>query len=156
MPESCEELAYQLSRELFDAQTQTEAKLRDRATNILQAASIVIPVAAIAVSKGPALAAVPFGIAALAYALCAWQCGTALIPRTFKTGIKGGAFLDRARADGADLAQMHETAARHLDHAHEKNEVVLKATADNVERAIAFLATELVALAAALVVTLVA
>lgn len=153
MPETREELALELSQRLFASQQESETKLRDKAVQLLQAASVVIPVAAIAISKGPTLAAIPFGLAAFSYGLCAWQCAAAALPRTFKTGIKGGFVLEDAKETGATLANMQERAAQYLDKAHEKNRASLDATADNVERAIVFLAAEIVALAAALVVT---
>ena len=156
MPASREELALTFSREAWTAQTYTEAKLREKATNVLQAASIVIPVAAIAVSKGPPGVAVPFGIAALAYALCAWQCASALYPRTFATGVHGSHLLKDAKRLEATVEDMQERAAEYLDEQHEGNKEVLEATGRNVQRAIIFLALETVGIAAALVVTLVA
>ncbi len=68
MPETREELAVDLSRALLAEQQMTGAQLRDRASKILQAASVVIPVSAIAVSNGPPGTLIPFGLAALSYA----------------------------------------------------------------------------------------
>jgi hypothetical protein len=149
-----EELALDLSRATFDAQQRTETKLRERATNILSAASLVVPVASVAVGKGPAVAAIPFSVAALAYILCARKCCAALFPRDFGTGIFGGAMLETARATTADVRQMEASAAAYLDQTHAENQVTLEETADDVRGAINRLMTEIVAAAAALVVTL--
>lgn len=55
-----------LSRASLQAQEQTEDQLRQKATTVLSAASIVVPIAALAVSHGPGAAAIPFGAAAVA------------------------------------------------------------------------------------------
>jgi hypothetical protein len=154
MTASPEELALELSQATFEAQTRTESKLRETATNILQAGTVVIPVAAIAVSKGPAVVAVPFGLAALSYALCAYACGAALFPRVFGTGIHGSQLLESAADTGATLRQMQASAAGYLDQQHASNATVLETNARNVRAAIILLALELVALATSLVVTL--
>ena len=52
----------------------------------LGAASIVVPVAALAIGDGPAGAAIPLGAAAVAYVLLVRECGTALVPRATSTG----------------------------------------------------------------------
>lgn len=156
MAESPEELALDLSRAAWVEQTQTEAKLRERATGVLQAASIVIPVAAIAIHEGTSWAALPFGMAAVAYALCAWQCVMVLYPRNFATGVHGSQLLADAKAKDATLAHMQERAAGYLDLQHVTNGTVLAVMAKYVQRSVVFLAAELIGLAAALVVTLVA
>jgi len=81
MASTPEELAMDLSRASLHAQEQTENQLREKATTVLSAASIVVPIAALAVVHGPAAAAIPVGAAAVAYFLCARACGAALFPR---------------------------------------------------------------------------
>lgn len=98
--------------------------------------------------------AVPFGAAALAYVVCAWQCGAALFPVEVTTGIAGGELLKDAKDVGATLPQMQERAAEYLDEKHSENAEVLKGTAVHVQVAIVALAGELLGLAVALVVTL--
>jgi hypothetical protein len=154
VPTFPEELALELSRATFEAQRQTETKLRERATNVLSAASIVIPIAAIAVGKGKAIVAIPFGVAALAYIWCAVECCRALFPRGFATGIAGGKFLDVARAADDDLREMEATAADYFDDMHAKNQPTLESAAEQVRRAIVGLILEIGATAVALVVTL--
>jgi hypothetical protein len=149
-----EELALDLSRSTFEVQQRTETKLRERATNILSAASIVVPIAAVAVGKGTALSGVLFGGAGLAYIGCAVECARALSPRDFVTGILGGKFLDYARGTGAKLPEMQATAASYLDYTHAQNQTVFERTADHVERAIVWLVIEIVAAAISLVVTI--
>jgi hypothetical protein len=150
-----EELALELSKAAFGAQQRTETKLRERATNVLSAASLVVPVASVAIGKGPAVAAIPFGAGALAYILCALKCCAAPLPRNFGTGILGGEFLEAARAANADVRQMEASAADYLDQTHAGNQVTLEQTASDVQDAIIRLMVEIVAVAAALVVTLV-
>lgn len=98
-----EELALELSNTSVRAQEQTETQLREKATAVLAAASIVVPVAALAVGHGPAGVAIPFGIAAVAYALCVRECGAALLPRGVHVGLLGGELLETAKANDADL-----------------------------------------------------
>ena len=154
MARTPEELALALSSATFEAQQRTETKLRERATNVLSAASLVVPVAAIALGKGPAVVAIPFGGAALAYIWCATECCRALFPRGFVTGIAGGRFLDEARRYHADARQMEATAAGYLDRMHDDNLPTLEATADQVKGAIVSLIVEIGAAAVALVITL--
>jgi hypothetical protein len=123
---------------------------------VLSAASIVVPIAAVAVAKGTALAALPYGVAALAYIWCAIECCRALFPRDFKTGITGNPFLEDARKAGDDVRQMEATAAFYFDQMHELNLPTLEAAAEQVKRAIVSLIVEIGAAAAALVVTLLA
>jgi hypothetical protein len=149
-----EELALELSRELFESQQRAETKLRERATTVLSAASVVVPIAAVALHEGPKGAALPFGIAAAAYLWCAVECCRALFPRGFKTGIRGGDFLEQARQDGADVLQMQASAALYLDQFHADNLPTLEATANRVRRAIFGLIIEIAGAAVALVVTL--
>jgi hypothetical protein len=156
MPASPEELALNLSRATFEAQQRTESKLRERATNVLSAASIVVPIAAVAVGKGQALAAIPFSFAGIAFVWCAVECCRALFPQGFATGIAGGWFLEEARKSKADVRQMEASAATYFDQLHEINLPTLEAAAGQVRRAIVSLIVEIGAAAVALVVTLVA
>jgi len=153
MAESPEEFAYSLSRTTFDGQVQTETKLRERAAGLLQAASVVMPVAGIAISKGPSGVVIPFGLAAISYAVCAYFCGIALIPKEIEVGIAGGSFLDDARDSDADLLQMYATAASYLDQAREANSGAVSGAAEHVKTAIGWLVTELALIAISLVVT---
>jgi hypothetical protein len=154
VPSYPEELAFELSRATFEAQRRSEAKLRERATNVLSAASLVVPVASVAIGRGPAIAAVPLSAAAVAYIACALKCCAALFPRGFGSGILGGRFLERARATRADVRQMEASAAEYLDQIHAANQVTLEQTACHVQDAIVRLMAEIAASAAALVVTL--
>jgi hypothetical protein len=61
MATSPEELALDLSRASLQSQEQSENQLREKATAVLAAASIAVPVAALAVGHGPAVGAIPFG-----------------------------------------------------------------------------------------------
>jgi len=56
-----------LSRASLQAQERAENQLREKATTVLSAASIVVPIAALGVGRGPAGAAIPLGAAAVAY-----------------------------------------------------------------------------------------
>ena len=76
-----EELALELSRASLAAQKQSENQLRAKATAVLGPASIVVPVAALAIGDGPAGAAIPFGCAAVVYVCLVRECGAALVPR---------------------------------------------------------------------------
>jgi hypothetical protein len=154
MASTPEELALSLSQATFDAQQRMEAKLRERATNVLSAASIVVPVAAVAVGKGPALVAIPFSGAALAYIWCAVESCAALIPRGFSTGIAGGRFLEQGRTYDAGLHQLEASAAVYLDQLHDNNVPNLENTTQHVTRAIVALMLEISASAVALVATL--
>lgn len=155
MASTPEELALELSRDSFSAQRETESKLRERATNVLSAASIVVPISAVALGRGPAVAAIPFGAAAIAYLWCAIECCRALFPRGFQTGLAGGVFLEEARKAGADVRQMEASAAGYIDSMFNANLPALERTADQVRRSIVSLVVEIGVAAAALVVTLV-
>jgi hypothetical protein len=150
-----EELALDLSRATVQAQEQSENQLREKATTVLSAASIVVPVAAVAVGSGPAAVAFPFGGAALAYFLCARECGSALFPHGFRAGLLGSELLELAKRTDADLRQMQASAASYLDDGYRHNQAILENTARRVGRAIVLLTIEILALVAALVVTLV-
>jgi hypothetical protein len=150
-----EELALDLSSTSVRAQEQTETQLREKATAVLAAASIVVPVAALAVGHGPAGVAIPFGVAATAYALCVRECGAALLPRGVHVGLLGGELLETAKASGADLRQMQAAAAGYLDEGYKHNQSILRQAAKRTTRAILCLTVEVLALAAALLVTLV-
>jgi hypothetical protein len=150
-----EELAYELSRSAFDNQAETGKRLRERAAGLLSAASVVMPVAGIAISKGPTAVAVPFGLAVFAYGLCAYFCGRALLPKQFIPGIAGAVFLESARESEANLAQMYATAANYLDQAREANGKTVSESGDHVDIAIRWLVTELFLLAISLIVMIV-
>jgi len=115
MANSPEELALELSRAALQSQDASENQLREKATTILSAASIVVPLAAVALGSAPSRAAIPFGVAALAYFWCARCCGLALFPRNRQTGLLGGELLKLASHSGADLRQMQASAADYLD-----------------------------------------
>jgi hypothetical protein len=152
-----EELALDLSNTSVRAQEQSETQLREKATAVLAAASIVVPVAALAVAvgHGPAGVAIPFGAAAVAYALCVRECGAALLPRGVHVGLLGGELLETAKASGAELRQMQAAAARYLDEGYKHNQSILEHAAKRIARAIVLLTAEILALTAALLVTLV-
>ncbi len=150
-----EEIALDLSRSSVRGQESSEAQLREKATAILAAASIVVPVAALAVGHGPAVVAIPFGAATIAYALCVSACGAALLPRGVQVGLLGSELLETANATDADLHQMQAAAASYLDHGYRHNQPVLAAAAARVRAAIVCLTIEVLSLSAALLVTLV-
>jgi hypothetical protein len=116
-----EELALSLSQASLRAQERTENQLREKATTVLSAASIVIPIVALSIDHGSALATIPFGAAAIAYFLCARGCGAALFPRDVRMGILGSEMLDIANASDADLRQMQASAASYLDRGYRHN-----------------------------------
>jgi hypothetical protein len=111
MADSPEELALELSRAALESQDGSENQLREKATAVLSAASIVVPVAAVALGSAPAGAVVPFGVAALAYLWCARSCGSALFPKNRQAGLLGSEMLQLATEAGADLPQMQASAA---------------------------------------------
>jgi hypothetical protein len=156
MPETREALALELSESLLAAQRETEGRLRKRAQGIVQAASVVIPVAAIGVGGGPKGVAAAIILAALCYAACVWYSVKALAPLDLKPGIRGGALLAEAKATGASIDHMRERAAEYLDKAHEHNRKQLDEKAENVEKAAYALAWEVISIAAAVVVTVLA
>src|SRR5262245_35850882 len=106
MASTPEALALELSRASLAAQEQSEVQLREKATAVLGAASVVVPVAALAIGKGPPGAAVAVIAAAAAYVLCVRECGAALVPRNVQAGLLGGELLNTARESDADLRQM--------------------------------------------------
>jgi hypothetical protein len=150
-----EELALDLSRASLQSQEQSENQLREKATAVLAAASIVVPVAALAVGHGPAVVAIPFSGAAVAYVLCVRECGAALFPQGVSAGLLGGELLETTRRSGMDLDQMQEAAATYLDDGYRRNDVLLETTTKRVGHAINWLTVEILALAVALVATLV-
>jgi uncharacterized membrane protein len=149
-----EELALSLSRASVAAQEQTEGQIREKATAVLAAASIVVPVVALVVGHGPSVVAIPFGVAAGAYALCVRECGFALLPRGIFGGLLGSELLEAIRNLDGDLSQMQETAARYLDREHRQNRENLEMAARSVRRAILMLTGEVVSLVVALLITL--
>jgi hypothetical protein len=66
-------------------------QLREKATAVLGAASIVVPVAA--VGDGPAGTAIPLALAVLAYVFIVRECGAALVPRNVHAGLMGAELL---------------------------------------------------------------
>jgi hypothetical protein len=153
--ETPEELALELSRATLTAQEQTENQLREKSTTVLSAASIVVPVAAVAVGSGPEVAAIPFCGAAVAYFFCARACGAALFPRDIRAGLLGSEMLEIAKTSDADLRQMQAAAASYLDDGYRHNQAILESSAACVRNAIVLLTVEILALVVALVVTLV-
>lgn len=150
-----EELALDLSRASIAGQEQIANQIREKASAVLAAASIVVPVAALVVGHGPSAVAIPFGGAAVAYALCVRECGAALLPHDVHVGLLGGELLETARRLDVGLDRMRETAARYLDDEHRRNREALIEAAGNLRRAIAMLTCEVLALAVALLLTLV-
>jgi hypothetical protein len=114
-----------------------------------------MPVAGVAVVKGPSWVAFPFGLASVSYAFCAWWCGRVLLPRTFGTGIAGSGFLSEAAEYGANLTQMYAQAALFIDAVHVENEAPLLEAGDAIEQAISWLAIELSLLALSLAGTVI-
>jgi hypothetical protein len=149
-----EELAIDLSRASLEAQERTEDQLREKATTVLSAASVVVPIAALGVGRGPAGAAIPLGAAAVAYFLCARACGSALFPRDVYAGLLGSELLEVANSDGAELRQMQAAAARYLDLSYRHNRAILEASSDRIRHAIMMLTVEILALVVALVTTI--
>jgi hypothetical protein len=132
-----EELALDLSRASLAAQEQSETQLREKATAVLGAASIVVPVAALAIGKGPAGAAFAVVAAAVAYVLCVRECGAALVPRNVESGLLGSELLKTAQESDANLRNMQAAAAAYLDSAYRNNQTILEGAAGRVNRAIA-------------------
>jgi hypothetical protein len=149
-----EGLALELSRASVEAQQQDEDQLREKATTVISAASIVVPIAALSVGHGPAAAAIPFGVAAMAYFLCARACGAALFPQDVHAGLLGSELLERAQTSGAELRQMQASAASYLDQGHRHNKSIIEGSAGHVRRAITMLTAEILALVVALIVTI--
>ncbi|MHB8241875.1 MAG: hypothetical protein ACYDHN_07770 [Solirubrobacteraceae bacterium] len=114
-----------------------------------------MPVAALAIGRGPSGVAVPVGAAAVAYTLCVRECGAALLPRGTHVGLLGGELLETAETTGADLRDMQAAAARYLDEGYEHNQSILENAATRIGRAIHFLTAEILVLTVALVVTII-
>jgi hypothetical protein len=150
-----EELALDLSRASLQSQEQSENQLREKATAVLAAASIVVPVAALAVGHGPAVVAIPFSGAAVAYVLCVRECGAALFPQGVSAGLLGGELLETTKRNSMDLEQMQEAAATYLDDGYRRNDALLETATERVGHAISLLTIEVLALVVSLVVTLV-
>jgi hypothetical protein len=149
-----EELAMDLSHASLQAQERTENQLREKATTVLSAASIVVPIAALAVGHGPAAVAIPFGAAAIAYFFCARACGAALFPRDVRDGLLGSELLEVAKVGGAELRQMQAAAASYLDLSYRHNHTILETSAGRVRHAIVMFTVEILALVLALVITI--
>ena len=150
-----EELALDLSRASLRSQEQSENQIREKATAVLAAASVVVPVAAVAIGHGPAVVAIPFSGAAVAYVLCVRACGAALFPQSVRFGLLGGDLLEATKRSGMDLEQMQEAAATYLDDGYRHNHAILEIATKRVGHAISLLTIEVLALVVSLVVTLV-
>jgi hypothetical protein len=153
MSSSPEELALELSQPVLTSQTQTESQLREKAAAILGASSIVVPVAALAVGKAPAAAAVLFAFAAVGFFLCVRACAGALLPSGIQTGVLGGQLLDTARKADANLPNMQESAAKYMDLAYANNAEILAAASRRLGRGIRWLTVEIVLISLALIAT---
>lgn len=126
--------------------------MRERATTVLSAASIVVPVAAVALGDNPGVAAIPFAFGAGAYVLCVRACGVALFPRGVYSGLLGSEMLGTVKRDQADLRQMQAMVARYLDSGYAHNQPRLDSAANSVRSGILLLTIEMVALVVALAV----
>jgi hypothetical protein len=146
-----EALALELSRAALDSQDGEENQLREKATAILSAASIVVPVATIALGGASARAAIPFGVAGLAYFWCARSCGAALFPKYRRAGLLGSELLTVTLESDDELRHMQTSAARYLDDFYRYNQAILDAATDKVREAIIALGVEVFALVAVLV-----
>lgn len=155
MTDTPEALALELSRAALESQDGSENQLREKATAILSAASIVVPVATIALGGAAARAAIPFGAAGLAYFWCARSFGAALFPKDRRAGVLGGELLDVTLESDEELRHMQASAARYLDVFYKHNQAILDAAAAKVREAIIALGIEILGLVAALIVTLV-
>jgi hypothetical protein len=153
MASSPEELALELSQAVLASQTQTESQLREKAAAILGASSIVVPVAALAVGKAPATAAVLFALAAVGFFFCVRECAGALLPSGIQTGVLGGQLLDTARSADANLPNMQESAAKYMDLAYANNADILAAASGRLGRGIRWLTVEVVLISLALIAT---
>lgn len=154
MASTPEELALELSCASLRAQERSEDQLRERATTVLSAASIVVPVAAIALGGSPGVAAIPFALAGGAYVLCVRACGVALFPRGIYSGLLGSEMLGAVRRDKADLRQMQAMVARYLDSGYVHNAARLDKAINGVRSGILLLTIEIVALVGSLAVKL--
>lgn len=148
-----EELALDLSRALLASQEGAETQLRSRALKLLQAATVVVPVAGIAIAHGPRGVIAPLAIAAVSYLVCVWNCAGALRSRDFKPGIRGGALVKEAKEKDATVEHMQEAASWYLDQAHEHNRGLLDGVSKQLDIAVGALAFEIVCLTVALSVT---
>jgi hypothetical protein len=155
MASTPEELALELSRASLRAQERSEDQLRERATTVLSAASIAVPVAAVAVGGGPGIVAIPFSVAGVAYALCVRVCGVALFPDGVYSGLLGGEMLEAGDKAEANLREMQATAAHYLDRGYAYGEVRLEETAERIRQGVVLLTVEVAALVIALIVRLV-
>lgn len=90
----------------LESQGDSENQIRAKATAILSAASIVVPVAGVAIADGSAWTIIPLGLAAGAYLRCVWACAAALLPRNIEVGLLGGEVLKLATETHADVQQI--------------------------------------------------
>lgn len=149
-----EEVALELSTTALASQGDTENQIRAKATAILSAASIVVPVAGVAIARGSAWPVIPLGLAAFAYLRCVWTCAAALLPKNMEVGLLGGEMLQLAADSGADVEQMQASASRYMDGLYANNQLILEKASENVTSTIIALGVEIVALTAAIPVTL--
>lgn len=103
---------------------------------------------------GPLRQAIPLGVAAVAYFLCARECGAALFPQDVYDGLLGSELLEVAKADGAELLQIQASAAVYLDQNYRHNRAILETSAGRVRQAITMLTVETLSLVVALVITI--
>jgi hypothetical protein len=138
----------------LESQGGSENQIRAKATAILSAASIVVPVAGIAIAKGSTWTVIPLGLAAVAYLVCGWFCAAALLPKNIEVGLLGGEMLKLATGTNADVQQMQASAARYMDGLYKNNQPILETASGNVRTAIIALGAEILALIGALLVRL--
>lgn len=138
----------------LSSQGDSENQTRTKATAILSAASIVVPVAGVAITRGSAWPVIPLAIAAVAYLRCVWTCAAALLPKNIEVGLLGGEMLKLATESEADVEQMQASASRYMDGLYANNQLILENASENVKDAIIALGVEIVALTAAIPVTL--
>lgn len=148
MPESREELGLEMAREARDFQMATEGRLRDRAISVLQAASVVIPVAGITLTNSPKGVAWAFEGAGIAYIVCAAFCLAATRPYN---PWFGGERLNPLTDPDESVADMQARVARHLWDMHSKNYGPLLRAAIWLTIAMIALMVEIVFLAVALI-----
>jgi len=136
------------------SQGDSENQIRAKATAILSAASIVVPVAGVAISRGSAWPVIPLAVAALAYLRCVWTCAAALLPKNIEVGLLGGEMLKLATESEADVEQRQASASHYMDGLYANNQLILEKTSEYVKGATIALGVEIVALTAAIPVTL--
>jgi hypothetical protein len=149
-----EEVALQLSTMALASQGDSENQIRAKATAILSAASIVVPVASVAIANGSAWPVIPLALAALAYLRCVLACAAALLPKDIEVGLLGGEMLKLATHSEANVDQMQASASSYMDNLYANNQLILEKASENIKLAIIALGIEILALTAAIPVTL--